>query len=118
MTDLDRHEDASVFQSTLRGGVPPPPRFDFGLLHRVDLGEPLQMPLLSPASAIIVVANRPAGRVDDDRIEPAREFDEQPGDALAEQPGGALDRFFEGKSTTGSGDGQSIMHLCLDLNNV
>lgn len=118
MTNLDGHEDAPVFQSTLGGGVPPPPRFDLGFLHRVDLGEPLQVPLLPPASAIVVIANHPAGRVDDDRIAPAGEFDEQPGDALAEQAGGALDGFFEGESTASGGDGQWIVHLGLDLNDV
>jgi hypothetical protein len=118
VTDLDGHEDAPVFQGTLRGGVPPPPRFDLGLLDGVDLSEPLQVPLLPPMSAIVVLANRPTGRVDDHRRAPAGEFDEQPGDALAEQPGGALDGFFEGESTAGGGDGQWIMHIGLDLNDV
>jgi hypothetical protein len=50
-------------QGPLRGGVAPPPRFDFGHLNGVDLHEPLQVPLLPPAAAVVVVANGPAGRV-------------------------------------------------------
>ena len=76
MSDFYGHEDAAIFQGPFGGGVPLPPRFDLGLLDGIDLREPLEVPLLPPASAVVVVADRPAGRVDDDRILPAGEFDE------------------------------------------
>ena len=59
---------------------------DFRALNGVHLQEQIELGLGSPGTVVIVVADLPGGRVNDDRIHPVRKPNDQPAGLPAEEP--------------------------------
>ena len=76
------------------------------------------MLLVAPAAFVVVVADLAGGRVDDDRVEPVGQADEQAGGLAAEELGRALDRLGQGEPAAGRRDRGGVADLGLDGHDV
>src|SRR5262245_44155753 len=86
-------------------------------LHHLDgvhLEEAVEMRLLSPDAVVVVVAQLPAGGVDDHRVLPAGQLHQQAGCLAAVKSGGALDWGSEAEALAGRGDGGGVAYLGLN----
>jgi DNA invertase Pin-like site-specific DNA recombinase len=111
-------QDAAVRQRLLGDAVAPEPRLDLGLLDGVHLNQPVEVPLVAPLAAEVVVADDPGGGVDDDRVLPVGEPDEQARGLAAVKPRGAVGGLGEAQPAAGRGDGGRVAELGLDLDEV
>jgi hypothetical protein len=94
------------------------PRLHFGFLDAIHLNKPIELLLVAPVSAEIVVPNGASERVDHDGILPAGELDDQARGRAAVEPCGTLNRFRETESVAGRCDGSRIVDFALNLNDV
>src|SRR5262249_6700881 len=104
----DLEPDAAVLERLLADLVALLARFEPGLLHRVQLQEAVELGLLTPAAAEVVVAHLPGGRVDDHGVLPAGQLHEQAGGLAAIEPCGALDRGVKAESLAGRGNSGGV----------
>ena len=89
-----------------------------GLLDGVGLEEAVELRLVAPGAAVVVVADLPGGGVDDDRVEPAGQLDEQAGGLAARTAGGAVDGLGQAEPAAGGGDRRGVADLGLDGDDV
>jgi hypothetical protein len=78
----------------------------------------MEMLLVAPGSFVIVVAGLAGGRVEDDRVEPVGQLDDQPGDVAAVDLGRALDRLGQCEPAAGRRDRSLVADLGLDGDDV
>lgn len=115
---LNAQHDGTVFQTTFGQSVSLSPRFDPGFLHGIKLREPVEVLLLSPASAEVVVLKLARFHVADHRVSPARQIDGQARCFGAEESDGAVDRWRDFQALTRGGQGDRIPDFRLNLNDV
>src|SRR5262249_58584103 len=101
----DGQPDAAVLQCLFADLKPLGAGFDTALLDGVKLEEAIEVLPLAPAALVVVEADLAGGGVDDDRVAPARQADEQAGGLAAEQAGGALDGLGQAQAPAGGGAG-------------
>src|SRR3569833_2208330 len=80
----DLHSNAAVAERLLADGVALLTCFELGLFAGVGLQEAIELFLLAPVPAIVVVAYFAGSRVDDGGIAPTRQLHEQSGGLCAE----------------------------------
>src|SRR5262245_33156729 len=119
LSGLDDLElDAAVVERLLGDGVALLPGFEPGLLNGVELKEVIELPRIAPVALEVVVRDLAGGRVDDSRVQPAGQRDEQSGRLAREELCGALDRCWEPHALAGNSHCQGIFNTSLDHDNV
>src|SRR5947209_1349405 len=88
------------------------------LLNRVGLHEPIEMLLIAPGAAVVVVAHAAGEVIDDNRILPAVQLHEQAGRFAAEEARGAMNRLGQVQAATGSRESCGIVEAGLNRNDV
>ena len=88
-SDADGQLDRSVGQGLLGDLVALLAGLDPRLLDGVDLEEAIQVALVAPGAIVVVVADLPGRRVDDDGIGPVGQPDDEPRGLAAEELCGA-----------------------------
>src|SRR5262249_14259992 len=114
----DLEPDAAVLERLLADLVALLAGLEPGLLHRIQLQEAVELGLLAPAAAEVVVAHFPGGQVDDHGVLPAGQLHEQAGGLAAVEPGGALDRGGQAETLAGRDNSDGVADLGLDADDV
>src|SRR5262245_49957963 len=105
----DLQPDTAVVQRLLGDGVALFPGLEPGYLHGVELQEAVEVLRVAPLALEVVVRDLAGGRVDDRRIQPAGQRDEQSGRLAREELCGALYRCGYAQPLTGGSDRRSIL---------
>ena len=77
---IDREFDAAVGELLLGAAIAPASGFDFGLLHGVCLQKRIEVLLLTPTPAVVVVLDLAVFQLADSRVSPIGQLDGQAGD--------------------------------------
>ena len=84
------------------------------LLDGVDLQEAIELGLVAPGAVVVIVADLPGRRVDDDGIGPVGQPDDEARGLAAEELCRAEDRQGQLEAATGGADGRVVADLGLD----
>src|SRR5947209_281508 len=88
------------------------------LLDGVDLQEAIEVSLITPGPLVVIVADLPGGGVDDNRVGPIGQPDDEPGGRAAEEPGSAGERHWQFEAPAGGANRRMIADLGLDGDDV
>ena len=111
-------QDTAVLERSFAVAVALFLRLDLGLLDRVYLDKAIEVLLVAPVAAEVVVPDCPGGRVDDSRILSAGELDEQTRGLAAVKPRGAVHGLGQPEPAARRRDGGRVVEFRFDLDDV
>ena len=110
--------DRAVGEHLLDCGMSLFARFQFGPFHGVSLKKLMEMPLVSPAAAIVIEVQLRLVDIANDRIAPVGKLYLPAGGGYRKQHGGPEDRHRQVQSVAGEFNGRWIADLGFDRNNL